>query len=380
MNKSHKKDHVIDNSNELEEEMKIRFGIDRSETFLQHSPCHMVKTDKGPIKGLKSTGTLYVFSGTVVFESVIFTSRKRLVFPLETISSIELSTETYSKEKVLSFLLTSGSMKKFGGLHDQEGMYSIISSLKKDTPLSPRPSRQNLSDSGSVRSSSSRNTGEPRLVSSKSVTTIPQREGDQVNLMMNADDWALLLDKKSRGFEIVTFKKNEYIVREGQKHHRIYQLFSGSCRVEKLLENHETKLLTTLYPKPAPDAEVFGELTFIDSKNQRATASVVADSDETVITILEGWFINALMVDYPLLGGKIYRYFCNILITRIAEREEAMRNKQSVSPEKEKREKEKVETKETPRDLTDSASSSHRRSKSKKTIEGSRRIKLDNGS
>jgi hypothetical protein len=79
-------------------EMKIRFGIDKSETFLQHSVCHMVKTDKGPIKGLKSTGmlcvallflvpvlilgTLYVFSGTIVFESVIFTSRKRLVIPL----------------------------------------------------------------------------------------------------------------------------------------------------------------------------------------------------------------------------------------------------------------------------------------------------------
>src|SRR5688500_11372585 len=129
--------------------------------------------------------------------------------------------------------------------------------------------------------------------------------------MMTGSDWNLLLNSKSKGFEILTYKKNEYIVKEGiiiiiiiiifllllfsyysfthssfilsgQKHHRIYKISSGSCRVEKNVGDGTQQLLTVLYPKCAPDAEVFGELTFTDPKNQRATASVIANDDDTV--------------------------------------------------------------------------------------------------
>jgi CRP-like cAMP-binding protein len=76
-------------------------------------------------------------------------------------------------------------------------------------------------------------------------------------------DWELLL----LGAQDVQYSKGEVIVQEGQKHQRIYQLSTGSVDIMKSTPEGP-KRIVTLYPKRAPEVEVFGELTFLDPDNQ----------------------------------------------------------------------------------------------------------------
>lgn len=81
-----------------------------------------------------------------------------------------------------------------------------------------------------------------------------------------------------------------------------------------------------------PQDSVFGELTFLDPRNQQvspsssfvfnfqATASVIAGSDDCTVNIIEGSWINLVMVDHPEIAGRFYNYLCSILAKRLSER------------------------------------------------------------
>jgi hypothetical protein len=81
---------------------------------------------------------------------------------------------------------------------------------------------------------------------------------------MGQEDWELLL----QGAQDVQYRKGDVIVKEGEKHLRIYQLTSGSVDIIKNTPEGPKKLVT-LFPKRAPEIVVFGELTFLDPANQR---------------------------------------------------------------------------------------------------------------
>jgi hypothetical protein len=85
-----------------------------------------------------------------------------------------------------------------------------------------------------------------------------------VSINMGQEDWDLLL----QGAQDVQYRKGDVIVKEGEKHLRIYQLTSGSVDIIKNSPEGPKKLVT-LFPKRASEIVVFGELTFLDPANQR---------------------------------------------------------------------------------------------------------------
>lgn len=46
-------------------------------------------------------------------------------------------------------------------------------------------------------------------------------------------------------------------------------------------------------------------MTFLEAG--QATASIIAESEDVQVYIIEGWFINLLFVTEPHLAGRFYR-------------------------------------------------------------------------
>ena len=63
--------------------------------------------------------------------------------------------------------------------------------------------------------------------------------------------------------------------------------------------------------------ESFGEITFLNRHKNGANATVIADSDEVELVIIEGYYISALFNIDITFAGKFYKYLCYLLANRI---------------------------------------------------------------
>ena len=64
--------------------------------------------------------------------------------------------------------------------------------------------------------------------------------------------------------------------------------------------------------------ETFGEISFLQGGSRGANASVIANSDDGVeLTIIEGYYINALFNVNPGFAGRFYQYLSMVLAHRI---------------------------------------------------------------
>ncbi len=68
--------------------------------------------------------------------------------------------------------------------------------------------------------------------------------------------------------------------------------------------------------------ETFGEMSFlIPNRTQGAYGSVIADTEEVDLVIIEGYYINALFNINPEFAGHFYKYLCYSLAHRIKQRQ-----------------------------------------------------------
>lgn len=123
---------------------------------------------------------------------------------------------------------------------------------------------------------------------------------------LSSDDWDLIL----RGSKAVLYQKDEKIVTEGENYQKIFQIESGSCRIEKVSNDGVNTVLGTI-----KEGETFGEISFLEGEG--ASASVIADGD-VELYIIEGYFINVLFSTQPGFAGRFYHYLCSILASRLA--------------------------------------------------------------
>ena len=122
---------------------------------------------------------------------------------------------------------------------------------------------------------------------------------------LTEDDWTVLL----QGSKKVTFVKDQVIVTEGENFQRIYQISTGSCRIEK-----SGKPLGEM-----GEGATFGEVSFLLSGG--ASASVIADSSSVEVYLLEGYYINILFGMKPELAGRFYKYLAKTLQRTVQLRE-----------------------------------------------------------
>jgi CRP-like cAMP-binding protein len=110
---------------------------------------------------------------------------------------------------------------------------------------------------------------------------------------LSKEDWGFLL----QGAKTVTYENNQRIVSEGETFQRIYQIVKGTCRIEKSSHNRPLGTMGA--------GQTFGEVSFLLSGG--ASASVIVDSDQVEVTVLEGYFINILFGMKPDIAGRFYK-------------------------------------------------------------------------
>lgn len=141
-------------------------------------------------------------------------------------------------------------------------------------------------------------------------------------------DWEVIL----LGSQIVTFKKDEaVVVDQVTQHQRLYYILSGTCRIEKAVdpssEDSKSKKRSDLISSKTGklllghmyESETFGEISFLFGG--RASASVIADSEEVKLYLIEGRFLDILFVKYPSLAGRFYHYLSSVLAHRLKKQE-----------------------------------------------------------
>ena len=115
---------------------------------------------------------------------------------------------------------------------------------------------------------------------------------------LNEDDWKAFLQCARQR----TYKKGEYVLKEGQPTAALFQIVRGTVRVELQIKDKAQAVIVGY--RQAGD--MFGETSLL--KSGVATASIAADS-EAVIVCLEGAYLEELFQSSPGLPG---RFFCFI--------------------------------------------------------------------
>jgi len=136
----------------------------------------------------------------------------------------------------------------------------------------------------------------------------PKREKNELTL--TKVDWDLIL----KDAKLIRFSKNDIIIQEGDRFQRIFQVASGSCRVEKKKEDGHNTVLGSINPN-----QTFGEISFLQGEG--ATASVIANEEIVEIYVIEGYIISNLFDAYPGFGGRFFKYLAYTVNNRLRVRE-----------------------------------------------------------
>lgn len=125
-----------------------------------------------------------------------------------------------------------------------------------------------------------------------------KRKHNALDFDLTEEDWKAFL----HGAKQRTYKKGEYVLREGQPTAALFQIVTGSCRVELQIKDQAQAIIVGYRHA----GEMFGETSLL--KSGVATASIAAD-EETTIVCLEGSYLEELFQSSPGLPG---RFFCFI--------------------------------------------------------------------
>jgi len=137
------------------------------------------------------------------------------------------------------------------------------------------------------------------------------REGETTqkshSLGLTAEDWKLILGGAKR----LTARKETVLINQGTTFQRIFQVIRGTCRIERRAKDCTSPTVVA----SITDNEIFGEISFVQKKG--ATASVIVDSDETEVFIIEGYYMNRLLQLRPELASRFLHYICSVLQRRL---------------------------------------------------------------
>jgi CRP-like cAMP-binding protein len=143
-------------------------------------------------------------------------------------------------------------------------------------------------------------------------------EGSAVEAaILSPEDWEILLKGDSQEC-MLTFAKDDVILREGQKYSLVCQIVNGSCRIEKAVPGSDG---VTVELGSLGKGEIFGEINFLTEG--RATASVIADEEFVDMYFIDGTYLrDQLFKTHPHVVVRFYHYLCTILASRISQREQ----------------------------------------------------------
>jgi CRP/FNR family cyclic AMP-dependent transcriptional regulator len=269
-----------------------RFGLEGEQIFKTFQT-----SIRKPEEDKAAHGTMYVTQNFLCFDVTLFGLKSRHAFPFAQIG--EWKKKTKSNVTTIHALTNhhDGTTQDWiiGHLENAEEVYTFVSSIWKHQQGAPKKEFKRLATKTDISDGSGSST--------ESWLPGPQ-------------EWQLILN----GARIVNFRKDDVVMKEGEATTRVFQLASGECRFEKVIDG-QNKVLGKMALAEGSTDNLFGEISFLEGG--KASASVVCDKDETQIAIIEGYWLDVLFQYYPELSGRFYHYLANVLSKRLKQRESA---------------------------------------------------------
>jgi len=102
----------------------------------------------------------------------------------------------------------------------------------------------------------------------------------------------------------IPLEANSYIENETERARYIFRIVSGSCTAKA--STHEF-ILT--------EGATFGEISFLNGSSVKVDE--VITNETTFVSMIEGYYLNALFKYFPELAGKFYRFIAAVLCSRL---------------------------------------------------------------
>jgi len=93
------------------------------------------------------------------------------------------------------------------------------------------------------------------------------------------------------------------------------RLNTGNFKIEDIRQQQNEKITQYVLGTVGPP-QTLGELSVL--MGSKASASVIADSDEVEVLVLEKSFMNIMFVRYPDMVGRFYHYLASIMARRLS--------------------------------------------------------------
>jgi len=242
-----------------------------------------------------SQGTLYIAQHYLCFAARLFNYKTKYCLPYSSIADLTLK----SKKKIIIDLTSTRRKRSRCIVKVKEAVevFNLLLSLKNSGAPEQVGARLSL----------------PKLHSHFTIEDWNNTKYPGHSLALTSSDWDLIL----RGAKRVTFKKNDVIISEGSDFQRIFQVVRGSCRIEKTLLCSSQSRLSVV--GTLGSSEILGEISFFQKSG--ATASVIADTDEVELCIIEGYYVKRLMQMRSELAGRFLHYVCSVIQRRLIQQD-----------------------------------------------------------
>jgi len=231
-----------------------------------------------------SSGTMFITNKSLCFKGSVFGSKQKWHIKFSDLSDIK---QSLKNDKLIINTTTKGQflIKKCPDLEANE---ILLNSLREQNKKSD--------------------------INESDVDDVSESEQEEA-LKISDEDWVKIL----AGTKTENFEKDRHVIEQDKiRKPRLFQIKEGSCRIEKELENNNVLLLGRMTNNE--NDSIFGEISFFD-QGRKSTASVLTDSDNTVIRKIEGYYLNVLFEYYPNLPGRFFHYIAKILSNRLKVRQ-----------------------------------------------------------
>jgi len=271
------------------------FELDKNEkliSFYQGS----VRAEKNAIKDEHAhVGEMYVFEKHVCFDLKVFAFHKQLVVQSSDIQAL-IKPDGKDHTKTIEIQL-SGASYEVTIENGYEEACLLIEASRMSAKAAKIAAENNESSIAEGQGMDQFNEMLEPLVLDQT-TEKHNHTHRAVDFDLSMDDWRKFL----QGARQRTYKKGEYVLKEGQPTAALFQIVSGTLRVELQIKDKAQAVIVGY--RQAGD--MFGETSLL--KSGVATASIAAES-EAVVMCLEGSYLEELFQESPGLPG---RFFCFI--------------------------------------------------------------------
>mmetsp|Transcript_18327 Transcript_18327/g.53484 ORF Transcript_18327/g.53484 Transcript_18327/m.53484 type:complete len:868 (+) Transcript_18327:207-2810(+) len=295
---------------------RLLFGIKSEEDLLLRTTCSMRKEMNAVKDQNVAFGEMYVFEQHLCFDWKVFGFHRQLAVPFADVLAVLV---TRSKQVEVQ---CKGMSYELSFTERQEEIIALMEKCRREVRAKEISSELQASPGGRRRKN-------PSLLAADLEGELPRELIDEDALSMSAHDrrrsssatvgrvdmtltekdWDLFVG----GAKLERFNKDDTVISEGSPTSALYQVMEGRVRVELQIPNQSQSVVVA----HRGAGEMFGEISLL--KMGVATASIIADSEHTVLYILEGAFLDSLFRTEPGLPSRFYCYLATVQAKRLRE-------------------------------------------------------------